>query len=158
MLNETCPILCSPVLLIPDGLSEVDYLSAVDVKKLGWGIAQARKILASPPFSLDIQNAEVSPGPKITSENELAGWIRQNVHTYSHWAGTVRMGNGYSSSSEKSGEYVKESAVDPSLRVRGTANLHVVDASVMPHITNGNIQATVTAIGYRAADLITNKN
>ncbi len=47
------------------------------------------------------------------------------------------------------------SVVDPeSMRVHGTEGLSVVDASVMPSITNGNIYAPVMMIAEKAADLI----
>jgi choline dehydrogenase len=47
------------------------------------------------------------------------------------------------------------SVVDPeSMKVHGVENLHVVDASVMPYITNGNIYAPVMMLAEKAADLI----
>ena len=47
--------------------------------------------------------------------------------------------------------------VDADLRVRGIANLRVVDASVFPSITNGNINAPTMMLAERAADLIKNR-
>jgi choline dehydrogenase len=50
---------------------------------------------------------------------------------------------------------IAHSAVDPELRVRGTSNVFVADASVMPKVPNGNVHSSVTMVAYRAADLLT---
>jgi choline dehydrogenase len=47
-----------------------------------------------------------------------------------------------------------DDVVDPRLRVRGVANLRVVDASVLPIMVSGNLNGPVTALAWRAADLI----
>ena len=46
------------------------------------------------------------------------------------------------------------SVVDPRLRVYGVRNLRVADASVMPEIPSGNINATVIMIGEKAAEIL----
>ena len=47
-----------------------------------------------------------------------------------------------------------EAVVDPTLRVLGADNLRVVDASIMPDMPGGNINAPVIAMAERAADMI----
>jgi len=50
--------------------------------------------------------------------------------------------------------YDDMSVVGSDLKVHGVENLRIVDASVMPYITNGNIYAPVMMIGEKAADII----
>lgn len=136
-------------------MSEREYLSDVDIAKLSWGVEQARNILKTAPLSVDLSSAEISPGKDVLSDTaSMRNWIRSNVYIYSHWVGTARMGDDVSSSSDVDAASIASSAVDPKLRVRGTKNVFVADASVMPSIPNGNVHSTVTMIGYRAADLI----
>ena len=89
------------------------------------------------------RRAEVWPGSSVRTRAGLRAWIRANVGTYYHPAGTCRMGDG------------PDAVVDPQLQVRGVAGLRVVDASVMPVIPNAHPNATVLAIAERAAELIT---
>jgi choline dehydrogenase/4-pyridoxate dehydrogenase len=88
--------------------------------------------------------AEVAPGPAKTSDAELDAHIRAIAITVHHPLGTCRMGV----------EGDAMAVVDPELRVRGVEGLRVVDASVMPDLVGGNINAAVTMIAERASDLI----
>ena len=70
-------------------------------------------------------------------------WAARAAQTGLHHACTARMGRG------------EDSVVDPrDMRVHGLSGLRVVDASVMPVLTNANTYAPVMAIAERAADLI----
>jgi choline dehydrogenase-like flavoprotein len=69
---------------------------------------------------------------------EVDAHIRATSITVHHPLGTCAMGR----------------VVDESLRVRGVEGLRVVDASVMPDLVGGNINAAVTMIAEKAADLI----
>ncbi len=75
-------------------------------------------------------------------EHDLADYIRATAETLYHPAGTCRMGSD------------AESVVDAQLRVRGTQNLRVVDASVMPRIIRGHTHAPTVMIAERASDLV----
>lgn len=85
---------------------------------------------------------EAVPGPTATDKKTLTEYIRRAVDTWFHPVGTCRMG-------VDSG-----AVVDPQLRVHGTENLRVVDASVMPEVTTANTNAPTLMIAWRAAQLI----
>jgi hypothetical protein len=81
-------------------------------------------------------------GPAVTSEADLADYIRANCGHRSHPVGTCKMG-------------VDEMAVvDGQLRVRGLEGLRVADASVIPETPSGNTNLPTMMIGEKAADLI----
>jgi choline dehydrogenase/4-pyridoxate dehydrogenase len=88
--------------------------------------------------------AEIAPGPDCRTEAELDAHIRATAITVHHPLGTCRMGV-----SAQDG-----AVVDPELRVFGTEGLRVVDASVMPDLVGGNINAPVIMLAEKAADLI----
>lgn len=87
---------------------------------------------------------ELAPGAGVTSDADLDAFIRKTAITVHHPAGTCRMG--------ADGDPL--AVVDTQLRVRGARNLRVIDASVMPDLTSGNINAPVVMIAERAADMI----
>jgi choline dehydrogenase len=104
-------------------------------------VRRARAIFASPAMS-PYTVMELNPGPDVRSNDEIADFARQQGRSGMHFVGTCRMGSD------------DAAVVDTDLRVKGVAGLRVVDASVMPNTTVGNINATVVAIAERAADLI----
>jgi choline dehydrogenase/4-pyridoxate dehydrogenase len=87
---------------------------------------------------------EIAPGSGKGTDAEIEAHIRATSITVHHPAGTCRMGP----------ESDDLAVVDPALRVRGVEALRVVDASVMPDLVSGNINAAVVMIAERAADLI----
>ena len=88
--------------------------------------------------------AEIAPGPDGWSDAALDAHIRATAITVHHPLGTCRMG----------AESDEMAVVDGTLRVRGVDALRVVDASVMPDLVGGNINAAVIMIAEKAADLI----
>ena len=86
---------------------------------------------------------ELSPGPEVSTDEEILDWVRREAETALHPSCTCAMGEG------------ERAVVDPaSMRVRGLRGLRVVDASAMPYVTNGNIYAPVMMLAEKAADLI----
>ena len=112
-----------------------------DLDRLEAGFAMVRAAAADAAFA-GLAKAEVWPGPGVTGRAAIRDYIRRTVFSYYHPAGTCRMGADAGA------------VVDPQLRVRGVAGLRVADASVMPVIPNAHPNATVLAIGERAAELI----
>ena len=104
-------------------------------------IRLAREIAAQPAFDF-CRGPEVSPGPEVRSDNDIDAYVRANANSAYHPCGSCRIGND------------EMAVVDPRLRVNGIERLRVADASVMPTITNGNINAVCFLIGAMAADLI----
>ncbi len=102
----------------------------------------ARDILNQPAFA-PYNDGELSPGPSVSTDEEILAWVAEDAETALHPSCTARMG-------------VDELAVtDPtSLRVHGVDGLRAVDASVMPYVTNGNIYAPIMMVAEKAADLI----
>ncbi len=112
-----------------------------DWQSLRAGFRVARDLAAQPSMKPYIA-AEFFPGPNCQSDDEIDEHIRKTSITVHHPAGTCRMG------------VDRQSVVDPELRVRGIGGLRVVDASVMPDLVCGNINAAVIMIAEKASDLI----
>ena len=123
-----------------------NYLSTFEDKR-EWveAISAARKILGQSAFD-PFNGGEISPGPQVATDEQILDWARKDGETAYHPSCTCKMGTD------------AMSVVDPtSMRVHGMAGLRVVDASVMPYVTNGNIYAPVMMVAEKAADLILGK-
>jgi 4-pyridoxate dehydrogenase len=107
------------------------------------GLKLVRRVCATPPLS-EYAARELAPGPEVQSDGELDAYIRATAATAHHPLGTCKMG--------PDGD--PTAVVDGELRVRGIDGLRVVDASVMPDLVGGNINAVVIMIAEKAADLI----
>jgi choline dehydrogenase len=88
----------------------------------------------------------VSPGPDVVSDADIDAYVRANANSAYHPCGSCKIGRD------------ALAVVDSELRVHGIERLRIADASVMPTITNGNINAPSMMIGERAADLISAVN
>ncbi len=120
-----------------------NYLSTENDRR-EWieAIRVTRRILGAPAFE-PFSGGELSPGSEVESDEQILDWVAKDAETALHPSCTCRMGTD------------DMSVVDPlSMRVRGVEGLCVVDASVFPYVTNGNIYAPVMMTAEKAADLI----
>jgi choline dehydrogenase len=120
-----------------------NYLSS-DKDRKEWieAIRIARSIFEQRSFC-GINGGEISPGPDVVTNEQILSWVRSDAETALHPCGTARLGVG------------ADSVVDPnSMQVHGLKSCSVVDASTLPHITNGNIYAPTMMVAEKAADLI----
>ena len=120
-----------------------NYLStAQDRREWIETVQVTRRIMNQPAFE-PYNDGELSPGPATETDDEIMDWVARDAETALHPAGTARLGT-------------DDAAVtDPAtMGVHGTSGLSVVDASVMPTVTNGNIYAPVMMIAEKAADLL----
>ena len=101
-------------------------------------VRAARAILDAPAFE-PFDGGELSPGPSVQTDEEILDWVARDAETALHPSCTCRLGE----------------VVDPqTMRVHGVDGLRVVDASVFPYVTNGNIYAPTMMVAEKAADLI----
>jgi choline dehydrogenase len=120
-----------------------NYLSTEqDRREWVEAIRVARRILNQPAFDA-YNGGELSPGPSVDTDEHILDWVARDGETALHPSCTCKMGTG------------EMAVVDPrSMEVHGLQGLRVVDASVMPYVTNGNIYAPVMMVAEKAADLI----
>jgi choline dehydrogenase len=102
-----------------------------------------REIFAQRAFD-PYRSREIQPGEHITSDEAIDAFVARHVESAYHPSGTCRMGNPDD----------PMTVVDPETRVVGIDRLRVADSSIMPVITNGNLNAPTIMIGEKAADHI----
>jgi choline dehydrogenase len=106
-------------------------------------IRLTREIFAQPALkSLSLH--EIKPGFETIDDDDLDEFIRQHVGSAFHPCGTCKMGDVSDNNA----------VVDAHCRVIGLENLRVVDSSIFPQITNGNLNAPTLMVAEKAADLI----
>jgi choline dehydrogenase len=120
-----------------------NYLSTPNDRR-EWveAVRVARDILNQPGLA-PYNAGELSPGPSVETEDEILAWVARDAETALHPSCTAKMG------------IEDDAVVDPTtMGVHGVERLRVVDASVFPFVTNGNIYAPVMMVAEKAADLI----
>jgi len=126
----------APVRIVQNFLAtDHDVRTIREGVKLGRDIARRKGL---DPF----RGREVAPGPSCRTDGEIDAFVRRTAITAHHPCATCAMGTG------------DDAVLDPALRVRGVQALRVVDASAMPDLVSGNINACVLMIAEKASDLI----
>ena len=100
-----------------------------------------REIMAQPALD-PYRGREISPGEHVQTDEELDAFIREHAETAFHPSCTCKMGTD------------DMAVVDGQGRVHGIDALRVVDASIMPQIITGNLNATTIMIAEKIADKI----
>jgi choline dehydrogenase len=106
-------------------------------------IRLTREIFAQAAFAPFLKH-EIQPGAAVQSDDELDGFVRDHAESAYHPCGTARMGS----------RQDPLAVVDPECRVIGVEALRVVDSSIFPRVTNGNLNAPSIMVGEKAADHI----
>ena len=120
-----------------------NYIST-DQDRREWveAVKVARNILNQPAMA-EFNGGETSPGVSVSTDEEILEWVRRDAETALHPSCTAKMGTD------------DMAVVDPtSMKVHGVEGLRVVDASVFPYVTNGNLYAPTMMVAEKAADLI----
>ncbi|KAJ6524835.1 GMC oxidoreductase [Mycena capillaripes] len=134
-INSSDPL--TPPTIDPSALD-----NEVDIDVLMQAIKFPRKVAATESMK-KVVTKEILPGSAVQTDEEIKDFIRKTISTIYHPIGTASM-----LPKDEGG------VVDPSLRVYGTSNLRVIDASIIPIHVSAHVQATVYAVAEKGADII----
>jgi choline dehydrogenase len=122
-----------------------NYLQAEeDIEAYRACVRLTREIISQPAMDT-YRDSEIQPGEAVQSDDEIDAFVRSAVESAYHPSCTCRMGED------------DMAVVDSSTRVRGIEALRVVDSSIFPTITNGNLNSPTIMLAERAADIIKDK-
>ncbi|TLY85780.1 MAG: choline dehydrogenase [Gammaproteobacteria bacterium] len=121
-----------------------NYMSrAEDWEEMRAGVRLTREIFAQPAFDR-FRGREIQPGAGVETDEQIDAFIRDKAESAFHPSCTCRMGSVTD----------PRAVVDPQTRVIGVEALRVVDSSIMPSITTGNLNAPTIMLAEKAADHI----
>lgn len=151
--------MCRPAVLHPESRGDIRLRSAdprdtvaihqnflstdSDWNTLRRGFDMVREIAHQKPLD-GFRDIEIQPGADVKAQADIDAYIRRTAWTVHHPLGTCKMGP----------ESDTMAVVDPALKVRGVEGLRVVDASVMPDMPGGNINAPVIMMAEKVSDMI----
>jgi choline dehydrogenase len=126
-------------------LLQPNYLSTErDRWEMRAAVRHAREVFAQKAFD-PFRGPELQPGPDARSDAEIDAFVRARADSAYHPSCSCKMGTD------------AMAVVDPETRVRGLASLRVVDASIMPSIVSGNLNAPTIMMAEKASDMILGK-
>lgn len=151
--------MCRPVVLHPTSRGEIKLRSAdprahvaihqnflateADWQTFLTGFDMVRAVAHQRPLDA-FRGREINPGAAVKSRADIMAYMRRTAWTVHHPLGTCKMGV----------DSDEMAVVDNQLRVRGVDGLRVIDASVIPDMPGGNINAPIIMIAERASDLV----
>ena len=112
-----------------------------DWTEMRTAVRLTREIFAQPAFDR-YRGREIQPGAAVRTDADIDAFVREKAESAYHPCGTCRMGRPDD----------PQSVVDPACRVIGVERLRVIDSSIMPTITTGNLNAPTIMIGEKGAD------
>ncbi len=119
-----------------------NYMSTEqDWREFRAGIRITRKIMQQPALAPYV-GKEISPGIEVQTDDEIDAFVREHAETAYHPCGSCAMGVG------------EMAVVDAEGRVHGLQSLRVIDASIMPEVVTGNLNAPTIMIAEKISDLI----
>jgi choline dehydrogenase len=113
-----------------------------DIEEAIQGCELVRKVMSAPALA-EITVEEISPGPQVNTREGFLQYFREQSGSIYHLCGSCAMGPDDSTS-----------VVDDRLRVHGMSGLRIVDASIFPNITSGNINAPTMMVAEKGAEMI----
>jgi choline dehydrogenase len=118
-----------------------------DVAEFRACVRLTREVFAQKAFD-PYRGREIQPGKDIQSDDEVDAFVRAKVESAYHPSCSNRMGR----------RDDPMAVVDPEARVIGLESLRVIDSSIMPSITTGNLNAPTIMLAEKAADVILGKS
>jgi choline dehydrogenase len=112
-----------------------------DIRDLIDGVRLTRTLIHQQAWD-PYRGIELTPGSDVLSDADIEAFLRRKTNTSYHSCGTCRMGAD------------PEAVVDSEARVNAVSRLRVVDASIMPKVITGNLNAPVMMMAEKLADRI----
>ena len=112
-----------------------------DQQQMIEAVRKVRELVKQSAFDR-FRGEAITPGADAQTDDDISAWLKANIETDYHPCGTCRMGSD------------AMAVVDGEMNVRGLKGLRVVDASILPKVVSGNLNAPTQMIGERGADFI----